>query len=65
MNPADANVAYVLTNFSCDTEEHSGVVEGSAYPVWFAWLIAGAKATTNDFHHAQGTKNSFIYTIDE
>ncbi|KAJ4165714.1 hypothetical protein LMH87_007335 [Akanthomyces muscarius] len=46
-------------------QERSNVVDGSPYPVWFAWLIGGAQATTNDFHHAKGTKNSFIYTINE
>lgn len=55
---------YVLI-FFCDIEERSNVVDGSPYPVWFAWLIGGAQATTNDFHHAKGTKNSFIYTINE
>ncbi|KAJ3487607.1 hypothetical protein NLG97_g6377 [Lecanicillium saksenae] len=46
-------------------QERSGVVDGSAYPVWFAWLIGGAKATENDFHHAPSTSHSFIYTINE
>ncbi|KAJ6780652.1 hypothetical protein PWT90_01748 [Aphanocladium album] len=46
-------------------QERSGVVDGSSYPVWFAWLIGGAKATENDFHHSAGTSHSFIYTINE
>lgn len=47
------------------TEERSGIVDGSFYPVWLAWLIGGAKATENDFHHAAGINHSFIYTINE
>ncbi|OAA71513.1 hypothetical protein ISF_02064 [Cordyceps fumosorosea ARSEF 2679] len=46
-------------------QEHSEVVDGSKYPVWFAWLIGGARATAADFHHANGTSHSFIYTINE
>ncbi|ATY61773.1 hypothetical protein A9K55_007753 [Cordyceps militaris] len=46
-------------------QERSSVVEGSPYPVWFAWLIGGAKATDKDFHHAKGTDSSFVYTINE
>ncbi len=49
----------------CCTEKHSTVVDGSSYPVWFAWLIGGAKATDKDFHHSPGTDHSFIYTINE
>ncbi|KAM3521977.1 hypothetical protein NHJ13051_005925 [Beauveria bassiana] len=46
-------------------EERSGVVYGSAYPVWFAWLIGGARATEKDFHHSKGISHSFIYTIED
>ncbi|KAM3511897.1 hypothetical protein MY11210_004438 [Beauveria gryllotalpidicola] len=46
-------------------QERSGVVDGSSYPVWFAWLIGGARAIEKDFHHSEGTSHSFIYTIEE
>ncbi|KAM0744570.1 hypothetical protein ACQRIT_001059 [Beauveria bassiana] len=46
-------------------QERSGVVYGSAYPVWFAWLIGGARATEKDFHHSEGISHSFIYTIED
>ncbi|KAM3438968.1 hypothetical protein NHJ13734_003965 [Beauveria thailandica] len=46
-------------------QERSGVVYGSAYPVWFAWLIGGAGTTERDFHHSEGISHSFIYTIED
>ncbi|XWW92835.1 hypothetical protein V2A60_000762 [Cordyceps javanica] len=44
-------------------QESSNVVNGSSYPVWFAWLIGGAKATEVDFHQSAGVNHSDNYVV--